>query len=829
LALQRSTSGENSAIVWFMLLALCSFASAQELAPAPEPETTAASGQPAQPVSIGEIPERVQQSAAIVREASRHAAPIGSIVEIERTFPEFAAGVRILLRKSRTLFDLDKSAGVALAQNLQGTWRTAHRRLDAWQSTLKGRSGDLHKDLAALQRESGTWKATKEGADRQELPKDVIEEIGRNLNLIEKTRQAVLSRRNDILKLQGAISALGIELDELDEDLQNNAEAARGRLLQLNAPPLWRADATASKPEPLPQAEPETAPQTIEIVKIYLVGVLAVIASQAVAFAVLLALLLALRRRVSSCANSEGRETRRLSFILGRPLSAALLLSVFGGLMLDARVRELLLNFGWYVLLIPMVRIVAGIVSPGMKRAIWLLAALYAVYGLSTWLPAGTIWPRLFALLLAFAGTSGLLWLDKGLRKTLWSGGWLYAAIVCIRVAALLLCIAFAAEIAGATTLSRYLLNGVVRTVYGAVVVYGLLLVLHSVLDAVLQAKSEISAPLTHSMPGLQERLSSGLNWLGLIPFFTVVLRAFHLSQPLTEFARAASRQSISLGAIEFTLGSAVTFAAIVLAASILSQVLRFFLSAGLYGRMALQRGTGAAISKLLHYAVLTGGFLLALGAAGIDLNRFTVLAGAFGVGAGLGFQNVVSNFVSGLILLFERPLHVGDKVTVGDTSGEVKDIGIRASRILTWDGADVIIPNASLISGNFTNWTLSNDLRRGELKVGVAYGTHPGRVLRILREVASDHPLILQEREPVALFTGFGESSLDFSIRYWTLLDNYVAVGSQLHEAVCERLARESIEIPFPQRDLNLRNVEPEVLSPPPEPRAVASASPDS
>jgi potassium-dependent mechanosensitive channel len=217
------------------------------------------------------------------------------------------------------------------------------------------------------------------------------------------------------------------------------------------------------------------------------------------------------------------------------------------------------------------------------------------------------------------------------------------------------------------------------------------------------------------------------------------------------------------------------------------------------------------------------------LGAAGIDLNRFTVLAGAFGVGAGLGFQNVVSNFVSGLILLFERPLHVGDKVTVGDTSGEVKDIGIRASRILTWDGADVIIPNASLISGNFTNWTLSNDLRRGELKVGVAYGTHSGRVLRILREVASDQPLILKDREPVALFTGFGESSLEFSIRYWTLLDNYVAAGSRLHEAVYERLEKECVEIPFPQRDLNLRNVEPGVLSPAPEARAVASVSPDS
>ncbi len=165
-----------------------------------------------------------------------------------------------------------------------------------------------------------------------------------------------------------------------------------------------------------------------------------------------------------------------------------------------------------------------------------------------------------------------------------------------------------------------------------------------------------------------------------------------------------------------------------------------------------------------------------------------------------------MNNFVSGLILLFERPLHVGDKITVGDTSGEVKDIGIRASRIHTWEGADVIIPNGNLISGSFTNWTLSDDRRRGELKVGVAYGMHPGRVLRILREVASAQPLIVKEPAPIALFTGFGESSLDFCVRYWTHLENYVDANSHLHEAVCERLANEGIEIPFPQRDLNVR-----------------------
>jgi small-conductance mechanosensitive channel len=192
-------------------------------------------------------------------------------------------------------------------------------------------------------------------------------------------------------------------------------------------------------------------------------------------------------------------------------------------------------------------------------------------------------------------------------------------------------------------------------------------------------------------------------------------------------------------------------------------------------------------------------------------------IAGALGVGVGFGLQNVVNNFVSGLILLFERPIQVGDNVQVPSMStfGEVKRIGIRSSTVRLVDGSEVILPNATLISDPVTNWTLTDRLRRIELKVGVAYGSDPERVLELLRAVLATCQGIVASPEPAAFFSGFGDSSLDFVVYVWLeRVDKLLTIRSNLALAVHNALRDAGIEIPFPQRDLHLRSVDPAVES---------------
>ena len=197
------------------------------------------------------------------------------------------------------------------------------------------------------------------------------------------------------------------------------------------------------------------------------------------------------------------------------------------------------------------------------------------------------------------------------------------------------------------------------------------------------------------------------------------------------------------------------------------------------------------------------------------DLSKFTILAGAFGVGLGFGLQNIVNNFVSGLFLLFERPVKVGDFVEVDSELGELTQIGLRASTIRTRDGSDLILPNGYLISEKVTNWTHIDNRRRLEIDVGVAYNSDPKQVLSVLREVALRNEDILSEPEPNAVLVAFGDSSLNFRLRAWTnVADQWRLVYSAIAVEIFEELKKAGIEIPFPQLDLHMQNPDKDSLN---------------
>jgi small-conductance mechanosensitive channel len=179
---------------------------------------------------------------------------------------------------------------------------------------------------------------------------------------------------------------------------------------------------------------------------------------------------------------------------------------------------------------------------------------------------------------------------------------------------------------------------------------------------------------------------------------------------------------------------------------------------------------------------------------------------GALGVGIGFGLQTIVNNLSSGLILLFERPIKVGDTIQVGTVTGEVKRIGSRSSTVRTGDGAEMIVPNASLVSETVTNWTLSDRSQRFVLTVGVAYGTNPEKVIELLKATAASNPEVLASPGPSALFAGFGASSLDFQLKAWVADGSRLStVKSDVGLALCAAFAAAGIEIPFPQQDVRI------------------------
>jgi small-conductance mechanosensitive channel len=195
-------------------------------------------------------------------------------------------------------------------------------------------------------------------------------------------------------------------------------------------------------------------------------------------------------------------------------------------------------------------------------------------------------------------------------------------------------------------------------------------------------------------------------------------------------------------------------------------------------------------------------------------MDKLAILLGALGVGIGFGLQNIFNNLVSGIILAFERPIKDGDIIEVGSLLGIVKEIGIRSSIIRTYDGSEVIVPNGNLISNELINWTRSDMKRRGEVIVGVAYGTDPRMVINLLLGTARGFDKILMDPEPVALFTGFGESSLDFRLLFWIAdADTRLLIQSEMAVRVNKAIVDAGITIPFPQRDVHLMSVDQQIL----------------
>ena len=213
----------------------------------------------------------------------------------------------------------------------------------------------------------------------------------------------------------------------------------------------------------------------------------------------------------------------------------------------------------------------------------------------------------------------------------------------------------------------------------------------------------------------------------------------------------------------------------------------------------------------LVWYFGITIAVFVGLSFAGFDISNLAIIAGALSVGIGFGLQNIVSNFVSGLILLFERPVKRGDWVEVGDTVGFVEKVKIRATRIRTFDNAEILVPNSELLSHHVTNWTLSNSIGRITMKVGVAYGSDVAQVKDILDQIAKDHNQVMQH-EPYkhkVLFREFGDSSLNFEMRVMIKdIKQILDVQSELNFAIEQALRDANITIPFPQRDLHLIDV---------------------
>jgi small-conductance mechanosensitive channel len=308
--------------------------------------------------------------------------------------------------------------------------------------------------------------------------------------------------------------------------------------------------------------------------------------------------------------------------------------------------------------------------------------------------------------------------------------------------------------------------------------------------------------------PALLRTVRLGLGVFAVAGVAIFTLGIYGLIPTLQLAGQSLLGATLEVGTLSIAVKAVATALAVLFATVVFTGLTGFILDREIVPRLGLRPGAGYAVITFTRWAIVIVGAALTLAVLGVDMAKVTLLAGALGVGIGFGLQSVVNNFVSGLILVVERPVGVGDVIERGTLSGTVTRIGIRSSTVRTGQGAEVIVPNGELVSKEVVNWTRSDRQRRYDIDVGVAPDSDPEQVMRLLVEAAAEVPEIMTNPAPRALFKGFGDSALNFTLLAWVpTVDVGLQAQNALRVAVLRKLESAGIAIPFPQRDLHVRS----------------------
>ena len=780
-------------------------------------DTTEARGEPATPapepaaIPVERIPARLEQTRELARRAQDAARPQAEIASIREQLARLEAQIATVGAQTEedVLPRLDMRSLETGLEQIAALRRT----VSGLQTTLERGATNLSDWRTLLSDAIQNWVLTEQDIQQRELPDEILSNVSGIQTTLREADRKLKESQDEVLAVQSMLAErLGI-LDARRAVIEAELVQARADLFRPEHPPIWQGEHP-----PLALAASRQVWQADWQI---LQGYLAKRQGNAWAHLGLLVLLLGVFAMLSNKISRWTEDKPDLAdslAVLQHPLAAALLLAILSWPWFYVDAPAVLRELFGVLLILPLLRVLPLVVPPSLRSGLYLLAGLFLLLRLNGLLGVGTALERYSLLLLTAAAAAAVAWMFRrgGAGATLEAGRWWSAARLAARLSILLLAIALLANIAGLVSLAGVLTNAVISSAFAAIVLFGGVVVTRALIIALFQTQpmQRLNIVRWHGA-AVDQWIVRVLAILALVGWVLATARLFRIEDVLGRAVSAILFSSATIGTVQISLGDILAFVLAIWLGLLVSRMLRFILGVDIYPRVTLPRGVAATISMLINYLVIGIAVVMAVAAAGIQLDRFAIIVGALSVGIGFGLQNVVNNFVSGLILAFERPVQSGDTVEFGAMFGQVSRIGVRSSTVRTFDGAEVIVPNANLIANEVTNWTLSDQRRRMEILVGVAYGTNPHKVLELLLDVARRNDRLLTEPPPAALFLGFGDSSLDFSLRAWCDdFNNYLAIKSELALAVHDAVYAAGIEIPFPQRDLHLRSVDPKAVA---------------
>jgi potassium-dependent mechanosensitive channel len=680
--------------------------------------------------------------------------------------------------------------------------RVLEARLDALSSGAAQRSQNLDRLREELRQLDQTWSATRDDAAQSDLPRSVRETIDSLLESVQAGVTQLRERRGAAYAFQGRVFSLKTELDAILAVVDAHFGKARVGLLRRDSDPLWQALRTVGAPGFAADFMNAWSRNTAAVVR-YFAARRELLAVHFLLYLGLISLGFWVSRQSRTWLRDQDRQGNVLA-LTNRPFAAATLIAVFATYYLYPDAPLPVRRLPLVICILPLLRLLPELMPRGARPAFYSLAALFLVQRLEIVAISHGPIHRLALLGIAVLGlgvaTLGFRAMERtgvSRRKRL------------VKAGMVLMVLALLGNVVGNVSLAVTLVRGSVGSAFWGVTLFAVVRVLEGFTGPLFRSPAaRLSRALTAHRELIQRRYFAVLRFFARVAWVVITLSMFGILEVVAGGVGSALTHSWAVGQFQFSLGGILLFVGTIWLSVLAARFTAFLLEEDLLSRAELPKGLPATISMVVRYGVIFVGFVLALAVTGVQWSQLALVAGGLGVGIGLGLQSLVANAVAGFVLAFERPIRAGDVVEAGNTVGEVKRIGLRSSVIHTFEGAEIIVPNNELVTRQIVNWTLSDQVRRIEIPVGVAYGTDPRKVLRLLLDVTQNRPDILEKPEPVVLFRGFGDSSLNFVLRFHTGdFSNWPRVASDVTLLVSDALKAEGIEIPYPQRDIHIRS----------------------
>jgi small-conductance mechanosensitive channel len=726
-------------------------------------QNTESAEQPAAEVKKEEPPpglaELVSRSSKLNERLSRLQRQTESVFDLSAA-QEWYDSTTVKLDKLTERVDGQKSIEKPTYQDL-AELKGAIRQAD---STNNDQIGDFTRAIRKVEswriewlEEYEQWTRWQETLGKSVSITSVKDTFARTQQIISKALDLIREELDPLLVGQQKVEELHHRIFKLDTEVDGLILAVRGDVLQKKTPVMFSARFFSN----LRRAIFFELPRQLRISwpgKDFFVDDAWVIILQIV---VTLGIALGIRRR-----REQLREMPKWRFVAKRPYAAGLtfavpILSVFYG-PLPAVWRLLL----WAVAGISLSRLARGITTDVWARrsiyggtAVVITNQLLAVIGL----------PQTFVRVYLFGITliGFLFFLWRSVKTARDGSSALFSWVM--RLTALFLMVVFIAEFIGQTVFAMQIFDALNRSVIFVLFGWMVITLIRGGLELI------VTSPVFQKVSFLKKNTAVVLRRMMFLVqiliwtfIFSNIMVDWGLFNVPSEAIQGFLALGFTVGSKKITIGLVLAAVAILYGSFIISWAVQTVFMEEVLRRRQVELGVRMSMARLVHYVLVLVGFMIALSALGFDLKNITILGGALGIGIGFGLQTVVSNFVCGLILLFERPLKVGDVIELGEQRGRVKKLGLRSTVVQTFDQAEVVVPNTDLISNQVTNWTLADRQIRFTIPVGVAYGSDIALVMKSLTEFAEENPLVLKDPGPQVLFSALGASSLDFELRIW-------------------------------------------------------------